>query len=98
MQASKFIKHHSNPLIAFVAEQLYRNNVVAVCRGRSESGPRALGNRSILANPSDPNMKYKLNQKVKFRESFRPFAPTVLEEHFADMLHFNKPVMDISER
>ena len=46
-----------------------------------EFGPRALGSRSIIANPTDPEMQKKLNLKIKFRESFRPFAPLVLEEY-----------------
>ena len=46
-----------------------------------EFGPRALGNRSILGDPRDPTMQKKLNLKVKYRESFRPFAPSVLREH-----------------
>jgi carbamoyltransferase len=50
-------------------------------QGRSEWGPRALGNRSILANPTLPSMKDTLNAKIKRRESFRPFAPTVLREY-----------------
>ena len=49
-----------------------------------EFGPRALGNRSILADPRDPRMQKKLNLKVKYRESFRPFAPSVLREHVSD--------------
>ena len=49
-----------------------------------EFGPRALGNRSILADPRDPDMKDKINEKVKRRESFRPFAPAVLEEDARD--------------
>ncbi|MCP4287561.1 MAG: hypothetical protein GY792_24495, partial [Gammaproteobacteria bacterium] len=48
--------------------------------GQMEFGPRALGHRSILADPTNPNMQSHLNQKIKFRESFRPFAPSVTEE------------------
>jgi carbamoyltransferase len=54
--------------------------VVGWFQGGSEYGPRALGHRSILANPSPPTMKDQLNKRVKFRESFRPFAPSVLQE------------------
>ena len=53
-------------------------------QGRSEFGPRALGNRSILADPRNPEMQKKLNLKIKYREGFRPFAPSVLEEDFSD--------------
>ena len=52
-------------------------------QGRSEWGPRALGNRSILANPAVPTMKETINAKIKRRESFRPFAPSVLREEVA---------------
>jgi carbamoyltransferase len=55
-------------------------NVVGWYQGRSEWGPRALGNRSILANPTIPSMKDTINAKIKRRESFRPFAPSVLQE------------------
>jgi carbamoyltransferase len=53
-------------------------------QGRMEFGPRALGNRSILGDPRNPTMQKNLNLKVKYRESFRPFAPSVLREHVAD--------------
>ena len=59
-------------------------NVVGWYQGRSEWGPRALGNRSILANPGIPTMKDIINQKIKRRESFRPFAPSVLKEDVAE--------------
>ena len=67
-------------LIAEVARLLSEGNVIGWFQGRMEFGPRALGNRSILADPRDPEMQKKLNLKVKKRESFRPFAPAVLEE------------------
>ncbi|MFK7986832.1 MAG: carbamoyltransferase [Sandaracinaceae bacterium] len=54
--------------------------VVAVAHGRAEHGPRALGHRSILADPRDPDIQRRLNAQVKFREAFRPFAPSVLSE------------------
>jgi carbamoyltransferase len=50
-------------------------------QGRAEFGPRALGNRSILADPRDPQMKDRINARVKFREEYRPFAPSILHEH-----------------
>jgi len=59
---------------------LIKNKIVAVANGRAEYGPRALGNRSIFADPRDPNIKDKVNN-IKQREKFRPFAPVVLEEH-----------------
>ncbi|UBZ12979.1 hypothetical protein LDL77_13915 [Flagellimonas marinaquae] len=69
-------------LLGAVAGHLAEKKVVGWFRGRTEFGPRALGNRSILADPSDPEMQSKLNMKIKFRESFRPFAPTVCEEDY----------------
>ena len=70
-----------------VAELLDDGRVVGCARNRMEFGPRALGSRSILGDPRDTTMQSVLNLKIKFRESFRPFAPAVLEEHAAD--HFD---------
>lgn len=63
-----------------VAELLDEQKVIGLFEGRMEYGPRALGNRSIIADPRSPQMQSRLNLKIKYRESFRPFAPTVLEE------------------
>jgi len=62
------------------ASLLEEGNVVGWFQGRMEFGPRALGNRSIIADPRNEEMQLKLNVKIKYRESFRPFAPSVLEE------------------
>jgi carbamoyltransferase len=67
-------------LLITVANLLYQGKIVGWYQGKSEWGPRALGNRSILANPCIIDMKDKINSKIKRRESFRPFAPTILEE------------------
>jgi carbamoyltransferase len=67
-------------LAAEVARLLADNQAIGLFAGRMEFGPRALGNRSIIANPQAAGMQSKLNLKIKFRESFRPFAPTVLNE------------------
>ncbi len=67
-----------------VAELLADGNVVGMFQGRMEFGPRALGNRSILADPRDTEMQRVLNAKIKQRESFRPFAPAVLAEHASE--------------
>jgi|TARA_E500000305_G_scaffold107602_1_gene107942 carbamoyltransferase len=64
-----------------VVDLLDEQNIVAVFGGGSESGRRALGNRSILADPRSPDMKDKINFKVKHRQWFRPFAPSILREH-----------------
>jgi carbamoyltransferase len=69
-----------NAMIDAVSDLLAKGLVIGWYQGRSEWGPRALGNRSILANPTLPNMKDSINAKIKRRESFRPFAPSVLKE------------------
>jgi carbamoyltransferase len=71
-------------IASVVAEELSRGRVAGWFQGRMEFGPRALGHRSILADPRDARMKDLLNEKVKRRESFRPFAPAVLEERASD--------------
>lgn len=69
-------------LIEEAAQQLAANKVLGWFQGRMEFGPRALGNRSILANPATPNIQQTVNHKIKFREGFRPFGASVLEEDF----------------
>jgi carbamoyltransferase len=71
-----------------VARTLADGHVAGWFRGRFEWGPRALGARSIIADPRKPEMKEKLNAKIKFREAFRPFAPSVLEERAAEFFDF----------
>ena len=71
-------------MLHFVAERIDSGDAVGWMQGPAEFGPRALGNRSILADPRSPIMQKALNLKIKFRESFRPFAPSVLEEHVND--------------
>ncbi|WP_333772326.1 carbamoyltransferase family protein [Streptomyces sp. IBSBF 3136] len=71
-------------LVERVAAELAAGRVVGWFQGRMEFGPRALGNRSILADPRDPAMQSTLNLRTKFRESFRPFAPAVLAEDAKD--------------
>lgn len=68
-------------LVETAAELIVNGRVIGWYQGRSEWGPRALGNRSILANPTIPTMKDTINAKIKRRESFRPFAPSVLKEY-----------------
>jgi carbamoyltransferase len=75
-----FITTETNQMETFIAKKIYENKIIAWFQGRMEFGPRALGNRSILANPLHPQMKDILNQRVKFRENFRPFAAIVTEE------------------
>jgi carbamoyltransferase len=67
-----------------VAEALANEKVVGLLQGRMEFGPRALGGRSIIGDPRSPRMQAVMNLKIKFRESFRPFAPAVLREHVGE--------------
>ncbi|WP_204105319.1 MULTISPECIES: carbamoyltransferase C-terminal domain-containing protein [Spirulina sp. CCY15215] len=66
------------------AKLISEGNVIGWFQGKMEIGPRALGNRSLVADPRNPNMREIMNQKVKHREDFRPFAPSVLEEYAQD--------------
>ncbi|WP_342644930.1 carbamoyltransferase [Mucilaginibacter sp. CSA2-8R] len=74
-----------------VARLIAAGKVVGWFNGRMEFGPRALGARSILADPRHPEMQLVLNQKIKFRESFRPFAPAVLSDHQQEYFDLAKP-------
>jgi carbamoyltransferase len=78
-------------LLNTVAQKLAQGKVVGWFQGRMEFGPRALGARSILADPRDENMQGRINSMVKKRESFRPFAPAVLEERAADHFDLDHP-------
>jgi carbamoyltransferase len=71
-------------LVATCAEDLAQGKALGWFQGRMEFGPRALGGRSILGDPRSPTMQKTLNLKVKYRESFRPFAPSVLRERLSD--------------
>jgi len=81
---AKFKKLSKSGLIEQVASALEDQKAVGWMQGRMEFGPRALGGRSIIADPRSLKMQKQLNLKVKFRESFRPFAPSVLKEDVAD--------------
>ena len=86
-----FRKLEEETLYAHVARAILDNKIVGWFQGRMEFGPRALGNRSILANPCRPDMKDALNTRVKKRESFRPYAPAVLEEKADAYFHMAGP-------
>jgi carbamoyltransferase len=75
-----FSRLSDDDLVRDVAQRLAGDQIVGWFQGRMEAGPRALGARSILGNPANPDMKDHINACVKFREEFRPFAPAVLEE------------------
>lgn len=76
-----FTEVNENDMIAETAQALADGKAVGWHQGRMEFGPRALGGRSIIADPRSPSVQKQLNLKVKYRESFRPFAPSVLVEH-----------------
>ena len=80
LSGAKFETLSYDNLIEQTAENLSKQKVIGWFQGRMEFGPRALGNRSILGDPRSENMQKNLNLKVKFRESFRPFAPSILAE------------------
>ena len=81
---AKFQEMSHNLVIDETAKHLNSGKAIGWMQGRMEFGPRALGNRSILADPRNLNMQKQLNLKVKFRESFRPFAPSVLSAHVSE--------------
>ncbi len=74
-----------------IARLIAAENVVGLCHGRMEFGPRALGNRSIVGDARSARMQSIMNLKIKYRESFRPFAPSVLEERVGDYFELDRP-------
>ena len=87
---ASFKKYDENELINLTAKYLSEGKTIGWFQGKAEFGPRALGNRSILADPRSANMQKNLNLKIKFRESFRPFAPSVLEEKVNEWFEYDK--------
>jgi carbamoyltransferase len=86
---AKYKKLNQNEIIDQTSKDLSEGNAVGWFQGRMEFGPRALGGRSILGDPRSPNMQKNLNLKVKYRESFRPFAPSILAEDINDWFDIN---------
>ena len=84
----KFSKPHN--LTKFVAKKISEGSLIGWFQDSMEFSHRALGNRSILADPRNPNMKKILNKAIKFREGFRPFAPSVLEEYASTIFELNR--------
>ena len=76
-------------VIELAAEMISKSMVIGWFQNKMEFGPRALGNRSILADPRNPNMRNIINSKIKRRESFRPFAPSIMEEYQSDWFNTN---------
>lgn len=101
---ARFATVSQDEMLQSTATALADGKAVGWFQGRMEFGPRALGNRSILADPRSPTMQKNLNLKVKYRESFRPFAPSVLREHVSEWfdLAVDSPYMllvaDVAER
>ena len=92
---ARYTKKSSNEILSIVAKELSNGKTVGWFQGRMEFGPRALGGRSILADPRSDKMQKELNLKIKFRESFRPFAPSVLREEVSNWfeLNYDSPYM-----
>jgi carbamoyltransferase len=86
---------NEDALVARTVAALAAGGVVGVARGRFEWGPRALGNRSILADPRHEAMKARVNEKIKFREPFRPFAPAILAEAAGE--YFDAPAAVLAQ-
>ena len=84
-------KLEREPLLSAVADQIAAGNVIGWFQGRMEWGPRALGNRSIVAHPGLPNMKDVLNARIKHREWFRPFAPSILADYQHEYFEHDHP-------
>ena len=84
-------RYPRDELLRFTADRLAGDKIVGWFQGRMEFGPRALGNRSILANPGSPAMKDALNHRVKHREPFRPFAPSVLLDRTPEFFDIHVP-------
>ncbi len=87
----RYRKLERQPLLEAVADQVAGGNVVGWFQGRMEWGPRALGNRSIVAHPGLPDMKDVLNARIKHREWFRPFAPSILVERQNEYFEYDHP-------
>lgn len=87
----KYKKMPMDEIYPYIAKEIANGAIVGWFQGRSESGNRALGNRSILADPRNPNIKDTINSKVKLREDFRPFAPSVLVEDYQEYFDTNQP-------
>lgn len=82
----------TNNLFDTVTDLIIDGKLVAWCNERAESGPRALGNRSLLASPIIPEMPDRINERIKHREAFRPFAPAVLEEEYSKWFDGVRPL------
>lgn len=103
LEAKKYTYHYfedEKNICEYIAQNLIDGKVIGLFHGRMEFGPRALGNRSIIADARSKEMQSKMNLKIKFRESFRPFAPSVLKERAEDYFELNgeSPYMLLVEK
>ena len=87
---ANYKKHNTEEIISLTAKELSNEKTVGWFQGRMEFGPRALGGRSILADPRSEKMQKELNLKIKFRESFRPFAPSILRDDVSDWFEIDE--------
>ena len=91
LAGAKFTELEEDTLINDLANILTNEQVVGWFQGRMEFGPRALGGRSIIGDPRSAKMQSVMNLKIKYRESFRPFAPSVLAENCSDFFELDRP-------
>src|SRR4029077_9608244 len=93
LEAAGVVSHKlgEDELLQRTAETIAEGKIVGWFQGRMEFGPRALGGRSILADPRRTDMKDILNQRIKFREPFRPFCPSILAERTGDFFECDSP-------
>jgi len=87
---ARYVRMERAALLDHVAALLAEEHVIGWFNGRMEFGPRALGNRSILGDARSPRIQKQMNLKIKYRESFRPFAPGVLEERVSDWFEIDR--------
>ena len=87
---ANFSKHESDNFIDIIADEIAKEKTVGWFQGKMEFGPRALGARSIIADPRSEKMQKELNLKIKFRESFRPFAPSIIIEDLSNWFELDK--------
>ena len=89
MAGADYKEYSKKNMYKFIAKKISEGQAVGWFQGRMEFGPRALGSRSIIADPRNINMQRQLNLKIKFRESFRPFAPAILEKYVNSWFEFD---------
>ena len=86
---SNYNELDESEMIDFISDQIIKGKIIGWFQGNMEFGPRALGNRSILGDPRNPEMQKQLNLKTKFREGFRPFAPAILDKEVSNWFEYD---------